>query len=252
MSTPAKTVAKAIELLRFVASSKARNLRLVDIAQMTSLDKSTTHRLLQRLERERMLVRDPWQRGYRLGPLLYELGLAALPSTNLRELSEPALQRLAQTTGDMAFLVVRSGYETVCLNRIAGSFEIQTMTRSIGDRHPLGIGAGGLALLAALNDNEMRLALKAIASQLPRYQLTEAELRDRVQAAREQGRAVDEGASASGVTALGRAIRSSGGNPFAAAFVASISSRMMDRRLTYVDRQVAACVQEIERCLAAA
>lgn len=247
MASSAKTVAKAIELLRFVASSKARNLRLIDIAEMTALDKSTTHRLLQRLERERMLVRDPWQRGYRLGPLLYELGLAALPETNLRELSEPALRRLAETTGDMAFLIVRSGYETVCLNRIAGGFEIQTMTRTLGDRHPLGIGAGGLALLAAMADNEVRLALEAVAPQLPRYCLTESELRERIHAARETGYSLDQGASASGITAIGRAIRASTGNPFAATFVATISSRMEGARQTYIDRQLTACVKEIER-----
>jgi len=30
------------------------------------------------------------------------------------------------------------------------------------------------------------------------------------------------------------------------------TGQAMDRRLTYVDRQVAVCVQDIERCLAAA
>ncbi len=117
---------------------------------MASLDKSTAHRLLQRLVDERLLVRDDDHHGYRLGPLLYELGLAALPANNLREVAKPALELLAKSTGDMAFLVGRSGYESVCLDRIEGNFAIQTMTQGIGDRHPLGIGAGGLAILAAL------------------------------------------------------------------------------------------------------
>ena len=88
----AQTVARAIQLLRLVASSQSRNLRLVDIAEMADLDKSTAHRLLQRLVQERMLVRDPGLRGYRLGPLLYELGLAALPETNLRQVAQPAVR----------------------------------------------------------------------------------------------------------------------------------------------------------------
>lgn len=242
----AQTVARAIQLLRLVASSQSRNLRLVDIAEMADLDKSTAHRLLQRLVHERMLVRDPGLRGYRLGPLLYELGLAALPETNLRQVSQPALHALAQGTGDMAFLVMRSGFETVCLDRIAGNFAIQTMTQGVGDRHPLGVGAGGLAVLAALADSEVKVVMQAIAPQLRRYRLNERTLRERIELARERGCAVDEGSAALDVTAVGRAIRDRAGSPIAAVFVASIKSRMTDIRQREVDKRLAACVAAIE------
>jgi len=248
-ASSAQTVGRAIGLLRLVASSQSRNLRVIDIAEMASLDKSTAHRLLQRLVRERMLARDPGQRGYRLGPLLYELGLAALPETNLRELSQPALQQLAQSTGDMAFLVVRSGFESVCLNRVAGNFAIQTMTRDVGDRHPLGVGAGGLAILAALSDSEAKIVIKAVAPQLRRYRLGERALRERVEATRERGLAVDEGSAALDVTALGRAIRDRTGSPVAAVFVASIRSRMIESRQREVDKRLTACVTAIESAL---
>src|SRR5690606_35482751 len=206
-SSSSQTVGRAIQLLRLVASSSSRELRLVDIAEMAALDKSTAHRLLQRLVKDRMLVRDPGQRGYRLGPLLYELGLAALPDTNLREVSTPAMHRLAQATGDMAFLRVRSGFESVCVSRIAGKFNIQTLTRNVGDRHPLGVGAGGLALLAALSDNESETVLNAVAPLLPRYGVDRRALQARVATTRKRGYALDEGNAALDVTALGRAIR---------------------------------------------
>jgi DNA-binding IclR family transcriptional regulator len=248
-TTSAQTVGRAIELLRLVASSQARNLRLIDIAEMAGLDKSTAHRLLQRLVQERMLVRDPGVPGYRLGPLLYELGLAALPETNLRELSQQALHLLAQSTGDMAFLVVRSGFESVCLNRIAGNFAIQTLTQGVGDRHPLGVGAGGLAILAALNAGELKIVVKAVAPQLRRYRLTERALRERIAATRERGLAIDEGSAALDVTAMGRAVRDGTGAPVAAVFVASIRSRMVESRQREVDRRLAACVNAIESAL---
>jgi DNA-binding IclR family transcriptional regulator len=242
----AQTVGRAIELLRLIASSQSRHLRLIDIAEMAALDKSTAHRLLQRLVQERMLVREPGLRGYRLGPLLYELGLAALPASNLREVSQPALQVLARGTGDMAFLVARSGFETVCLDRIAGNFAIQTMTQGVGDRHPLGVGAGGLAILAALNDGEQKIVTRAVAPQLRRYRLTERTLRERVAAARERGIAVDEGSAALDVTAIGRAIRDHAGCPVGAVFVASIRSRMIESRQREVDKRLAACVATVE------
>lgn len=217
---------------------------------MASLDKSTAHRLLQRLVNERMLARDP-VRGYRLGPLLYELGLAALPETNLRELSQAALYDLAQATGDMVFLVVRSGFETVCLNRIAGNFPIQTMTRTVGDRHPIGVGAGGLAILAALSDADVQVAVEAVAPQLQRYGLSERTLHEAVSAARERGLAVDEGSAALDVTAVGRVLHDRSHAPVAAIFVASIRSRMTQSRQAEVGRRLAACVQAVERAQSA-
>lgn len=250
MSAPSQTVARAVLLLKLIASSKARNLRLIDIAEMAALDKSTAHRLLQRLVQERMLVKDPTRRGYRLGPLLHELGIAAMPETNLREISESSLRLLAQSTGDMAFLIVRSGYDTVCMNRIAGDFEIQTLTRNIGDRHPIGVGAGGLALLAALSEHEADTAIAAVSPQLSRYELTEATLRQRVEATRKLGRALDENSAASGISAVGRAIRSRTGVPLGAVFIASISSRMSPKRLVQIDEQLLNCVRDIETNLA--
>jgi DNA-binding IclR family transcriptional regulator len=232
-----------------VASSHSRHLRLVDLAELAGLEKSTAHRLLQRLQEERMLARDPGQRGYRLGPLLYELGLAALPETNLREISHPALQALARATGDMAFLVIRSGFESVCLDRIAGNFAIQTMTQGVGDRHPLGVGAGGLAILAALADSEAKIVIQAVAPQLRRYRLTEKQLRERVAATRERGTAIDEGSAALDVTALGRAVRDKAGIPIGAVFVPSIKSRMTEVRQREVDKRLAACVATIEAAL---
>jgi DNA-binding IclR family transcriptional regulator len=242
----AQTVGRAIQLLRLVASSQSRHLRLVDLAEIASLDKSTAHRLLQRLVKERMLVRDAGQRGYRLGPLLYELGLAALPASNLREVAQPALQALARSSGDMAFLLLRSGFESVCVDRIAGNFAIQTLTQGIGDRHPLGIGAGGLAMLASLSEAEQKIVMHAIAPQMRRYRLTEKVLRARVELTRERGMAVDEGTAATDVTALGRSICDRSGTPIGAVFVASIRSRMVESRQREVDKRLVACVTAIQ------
>lgn len=245
----AQTVARAIQLLRLVASSQSRNLRLVDIADMAQLQKSTAHRLLQRLEEERMLVREIGKRGYRLGPLLYELGLAALPETNLRELAHPALQVLARATGDTAFLVVRSGFESVCVERITGNFSIQTLTQGVGDRHPLGIGAGGLAILGALSQADADIVLTAVRPLLRRYGLREQQLRERLAVTRVGGVAVDEGSAALDVTALGRAVRDRRGAPIAAVFVPSIQTRMTDTRRSEVDKRLLACVTSVESAL---
>lgn len=245
--TSGQTVQRAISLLRLIASSHARDLRLVDLAEGTGLNKSTAHRLLQCLLEERMLSRSRTGRGYRLGPLLYEFGLAALPAKSIKEIAHPHVCGVAEMTGDMTFLVTRSGYESVCLDAIAGHFHVQTMTSGVGDRHPLGIGAGGQAILAALADSEIELVFDATRHQLRNYrQFSRQSILDDVARCRKRGYSLDENMAADGITAMGRAICLPGKIPVAAVFIATLSSRMHQTRRSKLARQLEACATAIE------
>lgn len=220
-------------------------MRLIDIAAIARLDKSTAHRLLKRLTSEELLSYSRMY-GYRLGPLLFELGLAAVPRTNLREISHEPLAALAARTGDAVFLVQRSGFETVCMNRLTGHFAIQTMTRAIGDRHPIGIGAGGLAILASLPDDDIEIMIDAIQPRLSRYGLSSDELMHGIAATRDRGGLViDAGRAARDVTALGRAVPSDKGPPSTAIFVASLHNRMSGNRRKQVEKSLAECVMTV-------
>jgi DNA-binding IclR family transcriptional regulator len=222
-------------------------LRLIDLADGSGLNKSTAHRLLQCLLEERMLMRSRKSRGYRLGPLLYELGLAALPAKSIKEIAHPHLCTVAELTGDMTFLVARSGYETVCLDAIAGHFHVQTMTSGVGDRHPLGIGAGGQAILAALADSEIELVLDATKHQFGNYsQFSRQTILNDVTRCRKRGYALDENMAADGISAMGKVICFPGKVPVAAVFIAALSSRLHPTRRSKLARHLEACASAIE------
>src|SRR6185503_10456063 len=104
-------------------------------------------------------------------------------------------------------------------------------------------------ILAARSEAGVKVVLKAIAPQLRRYRLTERALRERIEAARERGPALDEGSAALDVTAIWRPIRDRAGSPLGAVFVASIRSRMTEVRLRDVDKRLVACVTSIESAL---
>ena len=61
----------------------------------------------------------------------------------------------------------------VCVLREDGDYPLKTHVLLPGDRHPLGVGAGSLAILAALPDDEVDACLQAnaalIARRYPHY-----------------------------------------------------------------------------------
>src|ERR1700726_66249 len=159
-TTGAQTIIRAIRALKLIAE-QPNGLRLTDLADGLQLARPTAHRLLQTLMREGRLVRDDRTRRYTRGPLVCEPGLASNHQFNLRDICIPILESLAGRSGDTSFLFVRSGNDAVCLSRVQGNYPIQTPMVEIGSRQPLGVNAGGLALLSCLSDAEVTRTLEA-------------------------------------------------------------------------------------------
>ncbi|HZQ61201.1 MAG TPA: helix-turn-helix domain-containing protein, partial [Casimicrobiaceae bacterium] len=145
-----QSIQRAAMLVRVIASRSRTGMRLSEVVQHAHLERSTARRILKCLAAEGLVTQDAASRRYFLGPLVFELGLAAAPRFNLVDTCRPSLQRIAEKTGDTVFLTVRSGYDSVCLDRREGSFPIKALMMEPGTRRPLGAGAGGLALLMLL------------------------------------------------------------------------------------------------------
>src|SRR5690625_1856939 len=145
-ASPVKTIDRAATILRCLAQGPQEGSRLSDIASRSGLGKTTTHRLLAALVSVGFVDRGE-SRLYRLGYALFSLGASAR-RFDLANLVRPSLLRLAAETEDTIFLSIRDGDEALCLDRCTGNFPIRTLTLNVGDRRPLGVGAGSLALLA--------------------------------------------------------------------------------------------------------
>jgi DNA-binding IclR family transcriptional regulator len=234
-SSGAQTIRRAIRALKLVATQPAPGMRLVDIAEQMQLERPTAHRLLKALTAEGMLTQHPESRRYSLGSLLFELGLAASHQFNLRDICEPALARLAEQTCDTAFLFVRSGNDAVCIARKQGTYPIQTPAVPVGARQPLGVNAGGLALLSALPLAEVTQIIDAIAPRLSIYGELDAEqMLEHWDRAREVGYALIGNRAVPGVTAMGLPVMSAAGLPIAAVTVAATSARMTAARISEI------------------
>lgn len=240
-----QTVGRAVMLLRLIASRGAAGARLLDIAVESGLQRPTVHRLLRQLRKDRLLTQDPLTKRYHLGVLLYELGLAAPTPIRRLDRMRPLLRTLAASTEDSVYLTMRSGDEVVCLACEEGSFPIRVRTFEVGVRRPLGVGAAGLALLAALPEAEMRAMMTRNAESVKRHDLSVPQLEARVLDAHARGYALSVGTIAEGVTGLAACVPTLAGAPYLSVSVAAISSRMPQERYAALHKDITRITKQL-------
>jgi DNA-binding IclR family transcriptional regulator len=188
--------------------------------------------MLLALGREGLIEQEAHTRLYLLGPEIYVLGTLVGERYGIHTLAQPALRWLAEISEDTVFLSVVRGHELVCMLREDGAYPIKTHLMKVGGRNPLGIGAAGQAVLAALNDRQIEEVLAenadAIKKQYPRY--SPRLLRTLVDAGRRNGFSVDEGLTWPGACTIGIAVLGPVGVPIAALSISSIELRMTRTR----------------------
>lgn len=244
-----RSVERAAGVVQVVADGEPAGSRLVDIVGATGLQKTTVHRLLGTLIQLGWLEQDETTGAFHLGLPLVALGTAASNRHGLLDLASPHLLRLAELTGDTVYLSVRIGSQALCVDRVTGSFPIRTLTLDSGDRRPLGVGAGSLALLAWLPDQEVEQLISRNAASGSGPLSDPAVLHQLIEEARAHGYTHNPGLIVPGAGGLGVPVRGAEGRPIAALSVAAIESRLSEPRRTQIIRWLSREAEELERQL---
>lgn len=232
-----QSIERVVGMLRVIASRGRRGMRIADVVGVSGLPMSTCFRMLQRLELEGLAYRDPLTRKYHLGPLLYELGLLAEPRYRLSDLCDESLKLIADQTQDTVYLSERRGSESICTSRALGDYPVKALTLDVGIRRPMGVGAGGLAILSALPEAEADQIVEAGGPRYAKFGAFDPGfLRAAVLESRARGYAFLDSAATPGAAAVGVAFPPN--NPIAAISVAAISSRLGPSRRVEVARIV--------------
>lgn len=249
-----QTLERAINLMRLLASAGHDGSRLADLQRDTGLTKPTVHRILDTLKGEGFVEQVEDTRRYRLGNELAVLGWSAGRTVyDLKDLTTEDVTSVATKTGDTSYLAIRSGNEAVVIDRQTGSYPVKAFTVEVGARRPLGVGATGIALLAALQPDAAEVVLDAIASQLANYPNTGVkQVREAVAAARKAGYALSDGFMVKGVRGLAITIGDGEGRTIAAIGTAAISDRMTARRIPEILKILKMHANSIEQRVVAA
>lgn len=224
-----QSIGRAVQVLRAVAANGRCGSRLEDIVSRTMLSKTTCVRVLNRLLVEQMIRRHGQSGKYFLGPLLDELGMLARPEHRLADTLDPFLQRLADFTQDTVYLSEKSGLDAVCTAVKLGGYPIKVVPLDTGVRRPLGVAAGGVALLAGLPPHEAENIMSGIGVRYARHEgLTREKVAERLIAARQLGFALAPSYGAPGAVSLSMPLPSE--FPPASITVTALKSRMESTR----------------------
>lgn len=246
-----RALRRGLQLLDALGQAGDEGLRVVDLCRACGLGRAPVHRLLATLidtGHVARLGRFRYGPGPRAWPAAAPLAGAAAapsgavpptttpPSTLARHL-QPVLARISAGCGDAAFAVVREGYSAWCIARHVGTNPVQILAVQVGSRQPLGVGAAGLALLAALPVDEADAAIGSYGEVLARYGgMTPSRLQILVKATRERGWSVVGNHAAKNALGVGLAVCDRGGRPIAGVSVASPMDHMPRQRQQAIAR----------------
>ena len=203
----AQAIRRAVEIVRTVAQIQRSGASLTRVARASGLSTSTSYRILRSLTEERLLRYDDIKKSYHVGPLAFELGLAA--EGDVRTIWRDTVERIARESRLTTYLMARSGNEAVCLVCVQGSTALRAVPMEVGQRLPLGIGAGSLAILATLEDEDIHYVIAAQGARrdlFPGSTAKAEQILKRVELTRRRGFSVSSGTVALGVIGVGMAI----------------------------------------------
>jgi DNA-binding IclR family transcriptional regulator len=213
--------------------------------------RSTAHRLLSTLCYRDFAVQDG-DRRYSVGPVLSQAPRSHSRAALLRAVAMPHLAVLSEQVAESANLMVRAGDHV----RFIGSVEC-TQALRVGNREgmvfPAHRTSGGVLLLGDLPADRFDAvyADERWTDRLGERPDLKA-LRREMRLARERGFAINNGRTETGVTAVGRAVRTPDGRAEAAVSVSLPTARFSRERLPRLVAALAVTTTDIERELGAA
>ena len=145
-SRGASVIVNVIDVLRcFTVEHPV--LGVTEIAATVGLHKSSISRILATLEQERIVARDENTRKYSLGLGLIAVAGPLLANLDVRRISFPILEELAQATGETAVLTIWDGAESVSVEQIPSVHQVKH-TSVMGSRYNTALSASVQVFLA--------------------------------------------------------------------------------------------------------
>src|ERR1700691_57494 len=224
-SAPVGVISKVLLILEALQGSSA-GLGLKAICDLTGVHKSTAHRFLKHLERERYLIRT--EAGtYLIGPRLSQMSTRGNEGATLQAVARPILGELWKSTQETVNLAVFDQGTVLYVDVIESPHEFRLSSR-VGARRSLHVTALGKALAAFLSAELRESVLSTITFQpaTPKTIMNLLQFRQELDKIRREGYAVDDEEAVQGARCVSAPILNSDHEPIAAVSVSGPVTRV--------------------------
>lgn len=217
---------KALKVLEAVAD-QPQPVGLPDLTMRLGLPRQTLHRILQQLEENGLVTRDPIRDRFSVGARLSHLALVALRSANQGAAVKAVLQDLVDDIRETSNVGVLDGLELIYLERIECDWPLR-IHLTAGSRVPAYCTSGGKVLLAHLPTDLRARLLRAVKlkAYTPNTITRPARLEREFALIRERGYALNDQEFSLGIVGMAVPILDEGGRPLASLAIHAPAARL--------------------------
>ncbi len=241
MSESIRAVERALDVLQCF-TSQTPELTMSQISERIGINKSTVHRLLLTLERNRFVERDLSTGLYRPGLRLLQMASLALEKNSLRRIALPFLQNLCNQFRENVNLAILDEADVVYIEVVEGTQRVK-LAAATGQRLPAFSTASGKAILAFLPEDRLKRILEHGMPQYTATTLTSFEkFFEDVDRIRTQGFAISEQEFEEGINAIAAPICN---QPIASISIAGPAYRLTRERMLELGPSLLATARDI-------
>lgn len=220
-----KSFEKMFNILSLYSMDRT-SLSISEIQEALQYPKSTIFRILNTLEKNNYVERNPDNHRYSLGINFFRLGSIVQSQLDFRKVSLPIMKRLVEETNETVELNIIDGLNRVCIEKVDSPLDVRNFVR-IGERKTLHLGASGKVLMAFLEKAEQnRIADNLVLD----TEIDKERLLNSLEDIRKQGYACTRGERVPGSFAVAAPLFDKDGQMIASLTIAGPIQRLSDER----------------------
>lgn len=239
-----QSIDRAMQLIGTMSETEKDQWFVAELADKTGLPISTVYRLLQSLETHGLVTQHPQTKLYELGDKWMELGLKKYEKLDIRAVSRPILEALAQEVRETVYLNAPRDGSSIIVDRIDSPRNVRIID-SIGERIPMPIGAANKIFLAFSPPPDTGPLLDRLITDPAERNM----LKQQLQAIRRSGAAISRGEKTEGTIAVCAPIFDFEGHLIAAVSIEALESQTTDEQVDQFTESVIAAADRISSAM---